>query len=261
MANLKSQAYSYIRRQIAKGMLRGGNKISPVELGRELGISHIPVREAISQLESEGLVAQLEGQGSFIRKLSREEVLDLIDLRAMLEQASIGPAVKRIGGDEMDALEGCLCQLKVIANRFNDVEDEAQGMLLIELWMLTDLAFHLVLLHAAGNREVVKLIDKKQIMLQMAAYSSESPELWADVIAYYGKNYDVHEEIFQATRKRDVEAACEAMVLHNKHARENIVKRFDWLEKKTENKKTLSQDFPESIRHFVDSIQHQFIRE
>ena len=260
MATLKSQAYSHIRSRIAKGMLRGGDKLSPVELGKEIGISHIPVREAISQLESEGFVVQLERQGSFVRELSREEVLDLVDLRAMLERASIGPSIERIGGDEMDALEGYLRQLKVLVERFNEVEDEAEGMLLLGQWMLADLAFHLVLLRAAGNREVVKVISEKQVMLQMFAHRSDSPESWKDIIAYYGKNYDVHEEIFLAAKKRDAKAAREAMTLHNERARENLVKRLDWLEEKEAKQKPLSQDFPESMRHFVDSIQYQFMK-
>lgn len=261
MATLKSQAYSHIRSRIARGTFRGGDKLSPVELGKDLGISHIPVREAISQLESEGFVVQLERQGTFVRELSREEVLDLVDLRAMLERASIGPAVERIGGDEMDALEGYLRQLKGIAERFDNVEgEENEWMLLLGQWMLADLAFHLVLLRAAGNREVVKVISEKQIMLQMFSHRSDSPEIWSDMLANYRKNYDVHEQIFQAAKKRDVKAAREAMTLHNKRTRENLVKRLDWLEEKEAKQKSLSQDFPESMRHFVDSIQHQFMK-
>ena len=260
MATLKSQAYSHIRSRIAKGTLRGGDKLSPIELGKEIGISHIPVREAISQLESEGFVVQLERQGSFVRELSREEVLDLVDLRAMLERASIGPAVERIGGDEMDALEGYLRQLKALVERFNEVEDETEGMLLIGQWMLTDLAFHLVLLRAAGNREVVKVISEKQVMLQMFAHRSDSPDIWNNILDNYRTNYDVHEAIFQATKKRDAKAAREAMTLHNERTRENLVKRLDWLEEKEAKKNPLSQDFPESMRHFVESIQDQFMK-
>ena len=58
MATLKQRAYSYIRQAMATGTLSAGDRLSPAALAREIGISHIPVREAISQLHSEGLVDQ-----------------------------------------------------------------------------------------------------------------------------------------------------------------------------------------------------------
>lgn len=98
----KQQAYRHIKDRISGGVLSGGDKLSPVEIGKELGVSHIPVREAISQLESEGFVVKVDRQGSFVRKLERREIEDLIGLREMLELASIGKAARRIGAKELD---------------------------------------------------------------------------------------------------------------------------------------------------------------
>ena len=70
----------------------------------------------------------------------------------------------------------------------------------------------------------------------------------------------MHEQIFQAVKKRDAKTAREAMTLHSERARENLVKRLDWLAEKETKQRPLSQDFPESMRHFVDSIQHQFMK-
>ena len=78
--SLKERAYEYIRSRLVEGSLRGGDHLSPVELGQKLGISHIPVREAISRLISEGLVVQLGRQGSFVRKIDRRELIELVEL-------------------------------------------------------------------------------------------------------------------------------------------------------------------------------------
>ena len=126
--------------------------------------------------------------------------------------------------------------------------------------MLADLAFHMVLLSAACNREVIKVISEKQVMLQMFAHRSDSPDIWDNILENYRKNYEVHEQIFQAVKSRDARSARDAMALHNERARENLVKRLDWLEEKEAKQKPLSQEFPEAMRHFVESIQYQFMK-
>lgn len=260
MATRKSQAYSHILSRIAKGTLAGGERISPMELGKEMGISHIPVREAISQLESEGFVVQSERQGAFVRELSREEFLHLFDLRIMLEQSSIGAAAERIGGNDLDSLQEYLIQLKDLTNQAETIENEQERMEILGQWMVTDLAFHIVLLHAAGNPEVVKVFSEKQVMLQMFINRGDAPEVWTDKIAYNHQNYEVHEKIFQAVKQRDPKAAQEAMAFHNERARENLVKQLDWLAKKESNQKLLSENFPKSMCHFVDSVQHHIMK-
>ena len=259
MVTLKSQAYSHIRSRIAKGLLRAGDKLSPIELGKEIGISHIPVREAISQLESEGIVIRLERQGSFIRELSRKEVLDLVDFRSILEQESIGLAAERISRDEIDSLEEYLRQLKEVVGKLDEVKEETEVMPLMGLWMLTDFAFHLLLLRAAGNQEIVKVVCEKQIMLQMFAYHSNPSGSWFDTFTCNVRNFDVHQQIFQAVKKRDLKAAYKAMAMHNELERKDFVQQLDLLEKKKTKPKTLFQSFPESMHHIVDSVQHQFM--
>ena len=54
MSTLKQRAYKYIRQAMSDGVLSAGDRLSPAALAKEIGISHIPVREAISQLFSEG---------------------------------------------------------------------------------------------------------------------------------------------------------------------------------------------------------------
>ena len=176
MTTRKLQAYSHILNRIAKGTLAGGERLSPVEIGKEMGISHIPVREAISQLESEGFVVQAGRKGAFVRELSREEFFHLFDLRIMLEQASIGAAAERIGGNDLDSLQEYLLQLKDLTNQAETIESEQERMEILGQWMVTDLAFHVVLLRAAGNPEVVKVFSEKQVMLQMFVNRGDAPE-------------------------------------------------------------------------------------
>ena len=81
MPTLKQRAYRYIRQAMSEGVLSAGDRLSPAALAKEIGISHIPVREAISQLYSEGLVEQLPRRGAFVRRPGREELVELIAIK------------------------------------------------------------------------------------------------------------------------------------------------------------------------------------
>ena len=74
-ASLKLRAYEHIRQKLFDGNLEEGDRLSPVELGAEIGVSHIPVREVITQLASEGLVVQGARQGAFVKQMQRQELL------------------------------------------------------------------------------------------------------------------------------------------------------------------------------------------
>ncbi len=264
-SSLKSQAYQHIKGLISEGALSGGDKLSPVEIGKEIGVSHIPVREAISRLESEGFVVNVDRQGSFVRKLERREIEDLIGLREMLEVASIGKAARRVGAKELDEIEECLRELETLVGLIRQAEeagdrDNRTMVPLLGRWMLVDLAFHLLLLQAAGNREVVKLIADKQIMIQMFGRRTDSPEAWSHSLAdWYAANYQVHEDIFSAVRRRDAKGARRAMQEHNGRARENLLARLDWLDRQEAQDSPLSREFPASIQQLVGDMQRSFL--
>ena len=71
-------------------------------------------------------------------------------------------------------------------------------------WMLADLAFHMLLLRVAGNRQVVKVIADKQIMIQMFRHRTDAPEAWNRPLStYYRDNYELHRDIAEAVGRRD----------------------------------------------------------
>ena len=70
-----------------------------------MGVSHIPVREAISQLCSEGLVEQIPRRGAFVRQPNRQELVELIELRKVLECNAAAQAARRIGDADLAELK------------------------------------------------------------------------------------------------------------------------------------------------------------
>src|ERR1700709_2667358 len=82
---IRERAYQYIQSQIAAGELSSGVAISELLLAKELGSSRTPVREAIGQLVSEGLLEQTPNRGTIVVRLTREDIIDLYELREALE--------------------------------------------------------------------------------------------------------------------------------------------------------------------------------
>jgi DNA-binding GntR family transcriptional regulator len=84
-APLRQQAENAVRQAIVDGRFRPGQRITERELTGSLGVSRTLVREALRQLESEGLISVIPNRGAVVRELSAEEIEDLYAIRAVLE--------------------------------------------------------------------------------------------------------------------------------------------------------------------------------
>ncbi len=259
--SLKSRAYEHIRQGLINGTLCEGAHLSPVELGKELGISHIPVREAISQLASEGLVVQVPRQGAFVRQIQRRELVELIELRGILESDAVVKAARRIEPVELTELENHLGRMESLLPGF-ETENMEAFIETTSQWMLADLAFHMLLLQVAGNGQVLKVISDHQIMMHMFCHRTDAPEAWERPLGVYQReNFELHRQVFEAVKIRDGEVARQAMEAHTDRARENMMARFDWLRRQAENEDPMARDLPESMQSLVRSVQQRFVKE
>jgi DNA-binding GntR family transcriptional regulator len=94
-ASLTEIALQKIRKAIVEGALPLGSAISEGQLAASLGISKTPVREALAQLRVEGLVTIVPQSGTFVFTLSATEVVEICELRQMLEAAALRLALER----------------------------------------------------------------------------------------------------------------------------------------------------------------------
>jgi DNA-binding GntR family transcriptional regulator len=78
-------AYARLVADIRAGTLRPGDRLTETDLADRLGISRTPVREAIRQLESDGLVTHIPRVGAVVRRLDYAEITELYEMRAVLE--------------------------------------------------------------------------------------------------------------------------------------------------------------------------------
>lgn len=93
---IADKATEQLRSLILSGELADGSPLRQDALAEELGVSRIPIREALSRLEGEGLVASFPHRGYVVTALSREEILELFDLRLLLEPGLMLAATPRM---------------------------------------------------------------------------------------------------------------------------------------------------------------------
>src|SRR3954452_2108010 len=102
---LWQRVYDHLRAEILSGRLEPGAELAEVALSAQLGGSRGPLREAIGRLASEGLVTVRPRRGAVVRSLSKEEFLELYQVREALEMMAVKLAVPRLQPDDFAALE------------------------------------------------------------------------------------------------------------------------------------------------------------
>lgn len=250
----RDHAYRHIRQKLMEGAFPAGARLSPTALAREIGVSHTPIREAISLLQSEGLVVHSAHRGAFVKEANRQDLVDLIEMRAILECQAAALAARRISPAQLRELEEAWHGLRQVAARF-DVPPGTDPRELLQEWLLTDLVFHMVLVRAAGNQHVIRVIEDLRIMTQMFGYRSDPPAAWADPAAFAAENLRVHRDVYEAVHRHDAKAARRAMLVHMRRARKNLLIRFDSLRRQDGVSNSLIADFPDSMRDRIRNIQ------
>jgi DNA-binding GntR family transcriptional regulator len=99
------RAYKRIRRAIVEGRYHPGQRLIEKNLGEEFEVSRTPVREALRELEAEGLVVSLPNKGSVVRPLSAQDIYDIYDLRGRLESLAGERAARDPRPDQLALLD------------------------------------------------------------------------------------------------------------------------------------------------------------
>jgi DNA-binding GntR family transcriptional regulator len=158
------KAYDHIRDRILSGDFPPGTVISEAALAKELGLSRTPVGEALRELAATGLVEQVPRYGTIVRSVTRPEIVELYELREALEPYAVGLAAERITAEDIQRLErlcerldGFLAELQASGQK--ELKPQA-----LREFLAADMAFHTLLIHAAGNRRIARQIRDSQVL-------------------------------------------------------------------------------------------------
>jgi DNA-binding GntR family transcriptional regulator len=111
---LRAEVVDMIRDAIVTGQLKPGERLKESALARQMSVSRSPIREALRQLEQEGLIVSIPNQGSFVRSFDEDDVREIFTLRAALEDLACEIVLEngKLQPSDLDRLEAYIEQQK-----------------------------------------------------------------------------------------------------------------------------------------------------
>ena len=195
---MRQRATDVLRAAIINGRLVPGDRLKEAELSEQLGISRAPVREALRQLEHEGLVVSLPYRATEVLGISQEEIAEvLVPIRLTLETFAFRRALPLLSGDDLDAL-GVLVQTMRQAGAIGDLDAVAEA----------DVRFHELVIERSGQQHCLQIW--RSIQPRVRAYFRRDAPIHsrADEIA------DEHEELVDVLRRGDETQLLETLRHH-----------------------------------------------
>lgn len=213
----EKRAYDHLRRKLAGGSLPPGSRVSAVAMAREIGVSATPVTQAIRRLEIEGLIELVPHLGTFVKKPDWKEIEDLYDLRLALETHAVARAVGRLSDVDLAELEGTITILEEAVPYYLSLGGRPVDADTLRRLALADLKFHVMIVHASGNRRIIKLMDDSHMLMRgMTMLTAESGDYQVDNLR---DTAALHRRVLDAIRQGDRKAARKAM---GRHLRDSI---------------------------------------
>jgi DNA-binding GntR family transcriptional regulator len=134
-----------LREAIARGALAAGTALRQDELAARFGFSRMPIRDALRQLEAEGLVVIHPTRGAAVARMDATEISEIYAVRALLEAEALRLSCPRLSDADLDETKAVLDQI--------DAEPD------VGRWGLLNRQFHLALYRACGNARLLALIE------------------------------------------------------------------------------------------------------
>lgn len=208
--SLTSLIFDQIREDILNGRYVTGDKLVEIKLAEELGVSRTPVREALKQLELDGLVENIPNRGVVVKGITRSDIDDILDLRLAIE-AMVGQwAAERISKDEIAQLDE-ICDLMEFYTMKKDIN---------KIFELNN-KFHETLYNATKSRYLESILKDFQFFIKSARNDSlKSPGRLEIALSE-------HKEILRALKEGNADETKAAVVNHIRKSNENIKMELD----------------------------------
>ena len=199
---LSGSLYHQLRKDILQGRFQRGEKLTEQALCETYQMSRTPVREALRQLELEGLIEAIPNRGAFVVGLSQQDIRDLYEMRKEYEILAVRWAIQRITPEGLSQLEEAYEFME-----FYTMKKEAEKMLNINS------KFHELIYEAAGNRILYNALSTYQ------AYIKQTKTNTTYVDGYLEQVLAEHKAIYEAFKARDPEAGAAAVTAHMEAAK------------------------------------------
>ena len=197
-----------IRKQLLDGRLAPGGSIRPDALGDELGVSAVPVREALRILEGEGHVHYRPHRGYVVATLNVDDLVQIYRIRELLETEAVRRAIPRLRGDTV-------ARLQQIVHEMDEVQDDVISLTAVNR------RFHFTLFEAAEMPQLVRVLrilwdssDRYRLRYLMSLQNRRIV-------------HDQHQRMMKAIADGDIETFIEESHRHREHAMAALAEAFE----------------------------------
>ena len=201
---LRDKALAQVRQAILSGKLKPGNRLIEQELSEEMGISRLPIREAIASLEHEGLVTIEPYKKTVVTKLSPKEIDEIYSIRELLELHALQLLMRDDASAAVARLEEVI---RCMEEGWADAGSDFVG---------NDFAFHESLCQMTGNSMLHKLwlmlSTKILVYINIEAKRSSLPLM-----------VENHRKLCRLIAAGDLAAASEALKKHLRSGRDRVL--------------------------------------
>jgi DNA-binding GntR family transcriptional regulator len=202
---LAAQVQERIRDAILKQTLSPGARIDQNKLAEELRVSMAPIREALKDLEAEGLVTIYPRRGAFVTEMSADDLDKLYFARALIEGETIFHAVPRLTDEVLKGLERLVAGMKQ-ATHEGDVSN----------YIALNRQFHLDIYTTLDNPHLLQVIQNLWKRSELYRYHLMAATL--DIKRVHSE----HEAILDACYRRDQSAARDVAIQHIQHTQQEL---------------------------------------
>lgn len=201
--NLPAIIAGELREAILNGELESGAQLKQEEIARRFDSSLIPVREALRNLETEGLVTFYPNKGAFVSGMSSERAREIFETRILIEKGALAMSIPRLTKTDYKAAERLIDQLDRVKT----------GKELSEL----NMALHTILYRRCGNTFLLELIENlhHQVERYMRRYLIE--HLNNDL------SQEFHRRILRAAEEKKIDEACFDLEQHMRMAMVSLI--------------------------------------
>ena len=203
---LQALAYDKIKGLMIAGELDFDSIYSANQFAEILGVSRTPVREALLQLNAEGLLTSMQGRGFKIKKFSENRIKEFFETRQMIESYIIERLVNSTADQDLEELDDSMKQMRKYADK-----KDTYGFL------EADKAFHMNLVRRYGNRFLVSIMENiRDLIAIFGRKALASPGRIHQVI-------EEHQEIIQALEQKNKQKAAESIKYHLEATEKSLV--------------------------------------
>jgi len=202
--SLREQVFVQIEEDIINGRYLEGEKITESMLCNDLGVSRTPIREAIRQLELEGLVESIPNKGIVVTGITRTDIEDIFEIRELIEGLAARKSAQKMNDEEIERLKEI-----IDLQEFYTMKNDIKGLVKM------DSEFHKAIFKGSASRTLNNTLSMFHHNLKKARRDTFSNE-FSDVIL------NEHKLIYEAIVNKD---SKEAEILTNKHVK-NAKKRL-----------------------------------